>query len=275
MYLTPEDGALFLAGLTRSRQDLEKKCSAEHCGNSDSGDAEGKCHPTNVDALRAMAQTVIANGPKPAAGPDRTRVVLHVQAGTGRGHLHDGPELDPDTVRMLTCDAGGFTVTCAGPMPYDIGRTSREPNAKQRLHLVVRDGGCVFPGCPERRFVDAHHVIHWTDGGPTDVSNLVLLCNHHHRAVHRGGYRVELTTTGARWHRPDGSRIDPSARPPALEGPGVIEQNQTLGLPITPDTPVSKWDGSTPDYSTCVEGLLDLEHRHHLAQAEIDTEAAQ
>jgi hypothetical protein len=270
MHLTPEDGALFLAALARSRKDLEKKCSAVHCANPDSQDTEGKCHPTNVDALRAMAHTVIANGPKPAGGPDRTRVVLHVQAETGRGHLHDGPELHSDTVRLLACDAGGYTVTRDGRLPIDIGRTSREPTQKQRLHLMVRDGGCVFPGCPERRFVDAHHVVHWIDGGPTDVSNLVLLCNHHHKAVHRGGYQVELTTTGALWHRPDGSPIDPSGRPPTLEGPGVIEQNEALGLPITPDTPVALWDGSHPDYSWCVEGLLDLEHRHRRAMAEAE-----
>jgi hypothetical protein len=56
MYLTPEDGALFLAGLTRSRKDLEKKCTAVHCTNADTTDTEGKCHPSNVDALRAMAR---------------------------------------------------------------------------------------------------------------------------------------------------------------------------------------------------------------------------
>lgn len=55
--------------------------------------------PSNVDAQRAMCQTVLADGPKPAAGPDGTRVVLHVHTDTQRGHLHDGAELGLDTVR--------------------------------------------------------------------------------------------------------------------------------------------------------------------------------
>jgi hypothetical protein len=271
MRLSPEDGALFLAALARSRQDLEKRCSAEHPHDSGSADeADKPRRPTNVDAFRAMCETVLANGPKPAIGPDRTRVVLHVQADTGEGHLHDGPSLHPDTVRLLCCDSGGREVLWANGVPFDLGRRTREPSQKQRLFLMVRDGGCVFPGCPERRFVDAHHIVHWIDGGPTDVTNLVLACNHHHRAVHRGGYRVELTTTGARWWRPDGRPIDPSCHPPVLEGPDVIEQNEARGLQITPDTPVALWDGSHPMYSWCVEGLLAEEDRHRKATAEAE-----
>jgi hypothetical protein len=32
----------------------------------------------------------------------------------------------------------------------------------------------------------------WADGGPTDLSNLVLLCLRHHIAVHEGGWRLQL-----------------------------------------------------------------------------------
>jgi hypothetical protein len=184
-----------------------------------------------------------------------------VHTDTGRGHLHDGPELDTHTVRRFCCDAGGYEVKVEGTMPFDLGRSTRTPSAKQRLFLMVRDGGCVFPGCTQRRFVDAHHILHWLDGGPTDVTNLVLLCHRHHHAVHEGGYAVELTTTGARWRRPDGSPLDPSGHPPALEGPEVVEQNEALGLEITPDTPVARWDGSRLDVNWCVESLLCLEGR--------------
>lgn len=206
-----------------------------------------------------MCETVLSNGPKPAAGPDRTRVVLHVHSDTGRGHLHDGPELGLDTVRRLCCDAGGYEVKVDGTLPFDLGRTTPQPSAKQRLFLMVRDGGCVFPACTERRFVDAHHILHWIDGGPTDVSNLVLLCKRHHHAVHEGGYAVELTTTGARWHRPDGALIDETAHAPELDGPDVIQQNEGLGLTITPDTSVAQWDGSDLALNWCVEGVLAAE----------------
>ncbi|MFW5471044.1 HNH endonuclease, partial [Knoellia sp. CPCC 206435] len=31
---------------------------------------------------------------------------------------------------------------------------------------------------------DAHHLIHWADGGPSDLSNAALLCPRHHTTVH-------------------------------------------------------------------------------------------
>jgi hypothetical protein len=273
MRLEPDDGALWLAALERSRRDLERggECSAEHSADiSGTTDSADKSRPTKVDALRAMCETVIANGPKPCAGPDRTRVVLHVQAHSGRGHLHDGPELPVDTVRRLCCDAGVYEVLVGGPRPFDLGRKCREPSAKQRLYLMVRDGGCVFPGCSERRFVDAHHIVHWIDDGPTDVCNLVLTCRRHHKAVHEGGYTVELTTTGTVWHRPDGSLVDPSCHAPELTGPTVMEQNTFYDLPITPDTPVALWDGTHPIYSWAVEDLLLLENKYRKQMAEAE-----
>ncbi len=58
-----------------------------------------------------------------------------------------------------------------------------------RAALVVRDRGCRFPGCG-LRFTDAHHVVHWASGGATNLRNCVLLCRHHHRLVHEGGWSV-------------------------------------------------------------------------------------
>jgi hypothetical protein len=264
--LAPEDAALLSAALDRSRRDLASGLSPdgsrEPPDNSDSVDSAVKPHrPTTVDALRAMCQTVLANGPKPAAGPDLTRVVLHVHADTCRGHLHDGPELALDTVRRLCCDSGGREVVVNGSLPIDLGRSTRQVSAKQRLFLLVRDGGCVFPGCTQRRWVDAHHIVHWLDGGPTDVTNLVMVCNRHHHAVHEGGYRVALATTGAIWFRPDGEPLNPSPHAVELLGPDIAEQNQAAGLTITPDTPVARWDGSNLELNWCVEGLLAREER--------------
>jgi len=77
----------------------------------------------------------------------------------------------------------------------DVGRRTRTiPNALRRA-LDARDGGCCFPGCG-LRFTDGHHIIHWADDGPTNLSNLCLLCEYHHRLVHEGGYRVQLQARG-------------------------------------------------------------------------------
>jgi hypothetical protein len=66
----------------------------------------------------------------------------------------------------------------------------------------------VFPGCHNTRFVDAHHVQHWSAGGETALSNLILLCSRHHRLVHEGGYRIDKDN-GDRWifKRPDGIAV--------------------------------------------------------------------
>jgi hypothetical protein len=86
--------------------------------------------------------------------------------------------------------------------PLEVGRTSRVVTGTQRIALAVRDEGCVFPACTRPvAWCDAHHLVHWLDGGPTDLANLVLLCRAHHRAVHEGGWQLtrhpdgHLTTT--------------------------------------------------------------------------------
>jgi hypothetical protein len=79
----------------------------------------------------------------------------------------------------------------APTQPLDVGRTSRVVQPPQRTALAVRDGGCVFPDCARPlAWCEAHHLVHWLDGGPTHLTNLALLCRAHHRAVHEGGWRL-------------------------------------------------------------------------------------
>jgi hypothetical protein len=71
--------------------------------------------------------------------------------------------------------------------PLEVGRTTRTVAPAQRNALVVRDGGCVFPGCDRPQdWCEAHHLRHWLHGGPTDLANLALLCRAHHRGGPRG-----------------------------------------------------------------------------------------
>ena len=66
----------------------------------------------------------------------------------------------------------------------------------------------MFPGCTARR-CDAHHLVHWADGGPTSVDNLVLLCRRHHTLVHEQRVSVERDNEGTvLFGRPDGRPID-------------------------------------------------------------------
>jgi Domain of unknown function (DUF222)/HNH endonuclease len=85
----------------------------------------------------------------------------------------------------------------APTQPLDVGRASRVVQPAQRTALAVRDGGCVFPDCARPlSWCEAHHLVHWLDGGPTDLANLILVCRAHHRAVHEGGWRLHRDPDG-------------------------------------------------------------------------------
>ncbi|MBV8445406.1 MAG: HNH endonuclease, partial [Candidatus Dormibacteraeota bacterium] len=50
-----------------------------------------------------------------------------------------------------------------------------------------------FPGCDRpHEWCDAHHRVHWADGGKTELSNLLSLCRRHHRVVHEEGWSISL-----------------------------------------------------------------------------------
>ncbi len=76
----------------------------------------------------------------------------------------------------------------------DVGRALRVPAPAARAALRVRDRGCVWPGCERpASWTSAHHVLHWSHGGVSDIANLVLLCQRHHWMVHEGGWQVVRT----------------------------------------------------------------------------------
>ncbi len=114
-----------------------------------------------------------------------------------------------DTVKRLSCDGSLVTVTeDEDGTPLDVGRKQRTVSAPLKRALWARDRGCSFPGCDHKHYVDAHHVQHWADGGATSLENLALLCAHHHRLLHEGGFRMRRDGEG-RWYfqRADGRAI--------------------------------------------------------------------
>jgi hypothetical protein len=156
-----------------------------------------------ADALVELCETGAAHqvaGPGRRVTPHMT-VVVDLEALERRGHVglvrraradaaHLG-RLPVATLRRLACDAGVSRVVVDGAAgPLDVGRTTRTvPPAIWRA-LVVRDGGCVHPGCDRPPgWCEAHHVVPWYDGGATSLDNLELRCRHHHRAVHEGRAR--------------------------------------------------------------------------------------
>jgi hypothetical protein len=81
--------------------------------------------------------------------------------------------------------------------PLDVGRLSYAVTLAIRRALTARDKGCAFPGCDRPPgWAEAHHIIHWADGGRTAIWNMVLLCGTHHRAVHHDGWVVRIAANG-------------------------------------------------------------------------------
>lgn len=185
-----------------------------------------------ADALVELASTFIEG----KGDGNRATVVVHVDAEVldgkaGVAEIDGGPIVSSQTVQQLICD-GYLEVHLDGAdgQPVGIGRRSRKVPAWLMRKLLHRDGGCVFDGCTRKRWLNAHHIDPWAKGGVTDLNNLTLLCGHHHRLVHPGGWTMR--------GRPDGKLefVSPSgkvlpARPPRLRAE-VRERLLALDIPM-------------------------------------------
>ena len=198
--------------------------SASHDDEPDDG--EDRDAVSAADALVAMARSALADGPVDSSGDDQHMVVLHADVGvfadepsspqdqpSSSGELLCQIENGPGVDRSIACDSAVVAVLQAA-RPGELlrlGRKTRKISAALRRALRIRDGGCQFPGCHRQRHLQAHHVVHWLHGGPTDLDNLVLLCGRHHRAIHEEGFTVSWSAdpgdgrTGGGWvfRRPD------------------------------------------------------------------------
>jgi hypothetical protein len=114
-------------------------------------------------------------------------LAARVGAATVVGSTQGGSLIAPETVRRLACDANVIpTVLGSRGEILDQGRSTRLATPGQLAALWLRDAGCSFPGCTTpAHWCDAHHLVHWADGGASDLTNLALLCGRHHSVVHR------------------------------------------------------------------------------------------
>ena len=235
-------------------------------------------------------------------GAERCQLIMHVRAGSlnqgaetdleaDLGVSLDGRWLIPNAARRLACDAGLLVVEedAVGNV-LNIGRRSRViPPAMSRA-LAIRDGGCQFPGCCETRYVEGHHIKHWADGGDTKLDNLVTLCRHHHRELHKGLFFLSLkpVTQPATASKPQRfaerlcfSKVDryfdtpfnrtsnnkneeyviaanPAKFPCACCDPAELGKTipRLIYNSIDEKTAVTKWAGESMDVGMAIDGLL-------------------
>ena len=145
-----------------------------------------------------------------------------VGAATVLGSRAGGDLLPPETVRKLACDARVIPVVLGGSGEIlDEGRAQRLFTPAQLRALWLRDRHCSFPGCTSpAHWCDAHHLIHWCDGGLTDLGNGALLCPRHHTVVHRDRLAGTINSDGGvEWDRTPGSYR--ALAPPGRGAPGA------------------------------------------------------
>ena len=212
----------------------------------------------------AVVEAALADGDKPVRGlrgEERAAVVVHIdvergsaEPGRPRARVAGGPGLPEPVLRGSACASRVRTVVSqrrrhGRRRPLDVGRSSRLVTDKQWRALLLRDRCCAYPGCGSRRNLQAHHVVHWLDGGPTDMDNLVLLCERHHHRHHEGEFEIRHVGRETFVFLVGGREL---TRPEPCRDRAPIESELA---DVADDAATTRWDGSRLDRDLTVAGL--------------------
>jgi len=242
--LTPDAGAVVDKALAAARDEIGFDPAVGGSG-------------LNADALVAVAEAALESIDS-GSGSDRYQVVVHVAddaLSSGLCEISPGAQIPPETARRIACDAAIVEMIHAGGPDPVAGRKARVVPTRMRRALEARDRTCRWPGCTSGGRHDAHHIVFWADGGPTQLSNLVLLCRYHHHRVHEGGYKVAKDGTGLRFFAPAGWEIPPVPEPdpPDRDLETAIAD---LGVDVDPDATLPAQFVGETDLDLSVHFLL-------------------
>jgi Domain of unknown function (DUF222)/HNH endonuclease len=172
-----------------------------------------------ADALIDVCQLALRTAELPAHGGQPAQVAVTIdlhalQQDLAIGQLDTGALLTPETTRRLACHAAILpAILDSASVPIDVGRARRTYTSATRTAVLLRDGGCAFPGCDRPpRWTDIHHIQPWSHGGRTDRDNAVALCRYHHRLIHTTDWTIRIGAD----RRPDfipPTHIDPTQQP--------------------------------------------------------------
>lgn len=209
----------------------------------------------HLDASRLRAPTE-PDDETPSAAHDGAAAEQARSAERARPYARvaNGPGLPDHVVERLLCEGRVRTVLVDGSNPLDVGRAHRLVTERQYRALMVRHHGhCAVPGCANTKKLDGHHVVHWINGGRTDLSNLILLCEPHHLAHHDGEFTI---TTGRKGRfsfiRKNGTPMMPA--PSNADHSDAAARLHERHAAVEPTAATTKWDGQRldPDYAISV-----------------------
>jgi len=264
--LTAEEGAVVLKALEAAVESLkedepnvnEVKEVNELKENVPAEASPAKQHQhRRADALVLIASRSLESTSTNANTADRYQVVVHVDSQVLSGEVDAKPTGEPDcyiekqvglpveSVRRLSCSCKIVPVLTNGSEPLNIGRSSRAVPTGMRRALGIRDGRCMFPGCDCNKFLEAHHIVHWSNDGGTSLVNLVEVCHYHHVLLHEGGYSLHRLATGElQFFKPDGTVL--------IQSPRTLNSDESLQISAQ-----AAWhsNGDSMDYGIAVNGL--------------------
>ncbi|WP_372669574.1 HNH endonuclease signature motif containing protein [Amycolatopsis kentuckyensis] len=155
------------------------------------------------DAFSDAIDLALNSPTLPMQAGERAHVMVAVhlndlKSGLGEATLGDTGTMSAAEARLHACDSMIIPAVLGDKSePLNLGRLRRLISAGLRRALYLRDRGCAFPGCHRPpRHCQGHHIHHWSEGGRTDLNNLVLMCAHHHRLLHRSGWEVRIAADG-------------------------------------------------------------------------------
>jgi len=164
-----------------------------------SGEDDRSTPQRQAQALAEICGYVLDHADLPDTGGSRPHLNVllsweDLQAQTRAAMLDFGGTLSPEALRMLACDAAVIPIVMNGAgQPLDVGRSKRTIPDGLRRAVATRDRGCAFPGCGRTvSWCEVHHIRPWQDGGPTCLTNCVMLCTAHHRLLHHPGWCVQI-----------------------------------------------------------------------------------
>jgi hypothetical protein len=216
------DAAKFDAALASHRDALIAEWKLDH----GKGDRASDIAPPLPGTFEAFMRLVEAGWDTEAARRPHghhTTVVVHVDVAQRVAALHLGPLLTEAERQYLTCDATCEVWFERHGEVIGAGRATRQINRRLRRALEYRQPSCAVPGCSATRGLHAHHIVHWEDGGPTELANLVLVCPYHHRLHHGGAITITGPADDLRVTDDAGRQLSPGslARPPTHTPPAV------------------------------------------------------
>jgi hypothetical protein len=192
-----QDGMVTISGLLDPIGGAALKAAldplAQKAGKDDTRDRERRL----ADALIELAQHAMDQATprqRPHLNVTATIGTLYFIPGSAAAEMEHGTPVSEVTVNRIACDCSVTRhIFDSESVLIDLGREKRVVSPKLRKALERRDQHCRWPGCtrPATR-CEAHHLIPWMRGGPTNAQNLVLLCTRHHWQVHEGRWQLFL-----------------------------------------------------------------------------------